>query len=94
MRWGEINRWGRAVSLTILVGLIPTAARACAVCWGGDDALARGLNASILFMISMPFLVGGSILGVIFVATQRARGQHWPYVTLKQIAWIRKEVKR
>ena len=94
MRWENMNRWGRAVSLMMLVGLIPTVAWACAVCWGNDDPLARGLNASILFMISMPFLIGGSIVGVIFVASQRARGQRWPYISLKQMAWMRKEVKR
>jgi hypothetical protein len=50
------------------------------------------LNASVLFMMSMPFLVGGSILGVFYVAHQRARGQKWPYVSLQQVqTWFRKE---
>lgn len=88
-----MNRWCIWMwSLAVVAVALPTSAWSCAVCWGGDEALSRGLNASVLFMMSMPFLVGGSILGVFYVAHQRARGQKWPYVSLQQVqAWFRKE---
>jgi hypothetical protein len=66
---------------------------ACAVCWGGDDALARGLTASVMFLMSMPFIVGGSIIGILYVAYQRARGEPWPYVPIRKLPWLGKEDK-
>jgi hypothetical protein len=66
---------------------------ACAVCWGGDDALARGLTASVLFLMSMPFIVGGSMIGILYIAYQRARGARWPYVPIRKLPWLGKEDK-
>ncbi len=88
-----MSRWRVCMlSLVVVISALPVSAWSCAVCWGGDEALARGLNASVFFMMSMPFLVGGSILGVFYVAHQRARGQKWPYVSLQQVrTWFRKE---
>lgn len=54
--------------------LAPALTWACAVCWGGNDAVSRGLNISIMFLMSMPFVIGGSILGVLYVAHKRAQG--------------------
>jgi hypothetical protein len=88
-----MSRWRVLIlSLALFAVALPTFAWSCAVCWGGNDALSRGLNASVLFMMSMPFLVGGSILGVFYVTYQRARGQKWPYVSLQQVlTWFQKE---
>jgi hypothetical protein len=88
-----MSRWHvLMLSVAVFAVTLPTFAWSCAVCWGGDEALSRGLNASVLFMMSMPFLVGGSILGVFYVVHQRARGQKWPYVSLQQVqTWFRKE---
>lgn len=88
-----MSRWRVLwLSLAVFAAMLPTSAWSCAVCWGGDEALLRGLNASVFFMMSMPFVVGGSILGVFYVAHQRARGQKWPYVSLQQVqTWFRKE---
>lgn len=82
--------------VSLMVGIVgwPESAQACAVCWGGDDPFARGLNVSIMFLISMPFLVGGSVMGVIYIAHQRARGVRWPYIPEKAVAWMRKESAR
>ena len=67
------RRLKRAVVVALMaVGLLPALSYACSVCWGADDALAHGLNVSVLFMMSMPFAIGGSIVGVLFVA-QRQR---------------------
>ena len=50
---------------------LPALSHACSVCWGADDGLAHGLNVSILFLMSMPFLIGGSIVGVLWVAQRQ-----------------------
>ena len=57
------------------MGLLPAMSHACSVCWGADDALAHGLNVSIVFLMSMPFLIGGSIVGVLFVAQRQHKGR-------------------
>ena len=55
--------------------LMPAIALACSVCWGADDALAHGLNVSVLFMMTMPFAIGGSIVGVLIVAQRQRKGR-------------------
>jgi hypothetical protein len=77
-----------------VIGMLPAAAWACPICWGGDDALAHSMNISILFLMSMPFLIGGSIIGVLFVAYKRAQGQRWPYITTQHLAWSRRRLNR
>lgn len=71
--------------------LVPAFSWACAVCWGGDDGLSRGLNVSIMFLMSMPFLISGSIFGVIYIAYKRAQGQRWPDIVMKNFPWRQKE---
>jgi hypothetical protein len=78
----------------VAIAVLPVVSWACAICWGGDDALARGMNVSILFLVSMPFLIGGSIAGVLFVAYRRAQGRHWPYIMTKDLAWSRRRLNR
>ena len=64
-----------AAAVLMAVGLLPALSHACSVCWGADDALAQGLNVSVLFMMSMPFAIGGSIAGVLFVAQRQQKGR-------------------
>jgi drug/metabolite transporter (DMT)-like permease len=93
MQWRTVNRW-RSFGIGIaglVIALCPSGAWACAVCWGGDDALARGLSASVMFLMSMPFIVGGSMIGVLYIAHQRARGERWPYVPIRKLTRLRKE---
>ena len=80
------------VGLLGMTAMLPSVAWACAVCWGGDDPLGRGLNVSILFLMSMPFLIGGSIIGVLFVAQKRAQGQRWPDFATRGFAWYRRRM--
>jgi hypothetical protein len=79
------------LSIVAAVGLLPSLARACAVCWGGDDALAHGLNVSIAFLMSMPFLIGGTVFSVLYVAQKRAQGERWPDILTKNFARTQKE---
>jgi len=80
------QRARRITGLAISMALLPVAAWACAVCFEGDDALARGLNMSILFLMSMPFTIFGLIFGTVYLTYKRAlrRGS-------KSLAWTQKE---
>lgn len=91
----QVSCWGCGIASGVaLVALLPAASWGCAVCWGGDDALAHSISVSILFLMSMPFLIGGSIFGIIFVAYKRARGARWPSLSIKNVAWMQKEAKK
>ena len=67
------GRARRIMGLATVIALLPVAAWACAVCFEGDDALARGLNMSILFLMSMPFAIFGSIFGTVYLTYKRAQ---------------------
>ena len=69
-RWG----WG-IVGLATVLAVLPVAVWACAVCFDGDDALARGLNVSILFLLSMPYAIVGAICSTVYLAYRRAQQQ-------------------
>ena len=74
MQGSKMYRWRwRIVGLAAIMALLPVTAWACAVCFEGDDALARGLNMSILFLMSMPFAIFGSIFGTVYLMHKRAQ---------------------
>ena len=90
MQW-----WGRVfLSGVGSIGTLPAVSWACAVCWGADDGLAHGLNVSILFLMSMPFFISGSIFGVIYVAHRRAQGRCWPAIISRGMAWKKRRTNR
>jgi hypothetical protein len=41
----------------------------------GDAALARGLNMSVLFLLSMPVAIVGVIFGAVYLAQKRTQRQ-------------------
>jgi hypothetical protein len=82
--------WLSGVLVLTLV-FLPAITWACAVCWASDDALARGMNMSVLFLMAMPFVIGGSIISVLYIAHKRARGQRWLPAMPKRVAWLQKE---
>jgi predicted Na+-dependent transporter len=87
MQRHNLYRWGwRTIGLAMVIALLPVAAWACAVCFEGDDALARGLNTSILFLMSMPFAIFGSIFGTVYITHKRAQ-RH----ATQRLAWTQKE---
>jgi hypothetical protein len=93
MRGNTVHWLSRlCMRLLVVTAMLPSAAWACAVCWGAEDPLGRGLNVSILFLMSMPFLIGGSIIGVLFVAQKRAQGQRWPDFAPKGLARYRRRM--
>ena len=74
----------RSVWSTLILALIATKAlfpaaafaQGCAMCatgiGGPNDPLARGMNASILFLMSMPFALVGSVGAWFFYMYRRA----------------------
>ncbi len=87
MKRPHISRWGGPSTVfAMLLALLPTAAWACAVCWDGDDALARGMNSSILFLMSMPFAIFGTLFSTVYIAQKRAQKHAG-----SGLAWTQKE---
>ena len=53
--------------------LLPQTVMACAVCiTGADDSSANAFNWSMLFLLSTPYLVAGSIAGWLYYCYRRA----------------------
>jgi hypothetical protein len=58
----------------IAISFLPALAQACPGCANAlNGTVGRGLNASILFMMAMPFTVVGTVAAGIFIAYRRAR---------------------
>jgi hypothetical protein len=56
--------------------LFPVAVQACSVCGGSpDDPLGYGINRSIVFLMTMPFAVFGSIGGWLFYTYHKANNK-------------------
>jgi hypothetical protein len=96
MTYVRYTSWKRFFLLTVVavIGLLPATTWACAVCWGADDALARGLNVSVLFLMSMPFVIGASIIGVVVVAQRRAQGYQWYDIVTQGLPGRRRRMHR
>jgi hypothetical protein len=75
----------------------PSVARACAVCvTGTNDAMSDAFNWSVLFLMAAPYLVVGSIAGVLFYAYRRAakKREETTAEPLVHLAWNHKESGR
>ena len=76
----------------------PVASWACSVCFTGtSDSVTDGFNASVLFLMTTPYLVVGSIVGGLIVAYRRAlkkRAQSESTEPLSQLAWIQEDSGR
>lgn len=60
------------VGMALFISLFPTLADACAVCAGSGD---YGYFWSVLFLMSMPFVIGSSIGGWLLYSYRRARNE-------------------
>ena len=77
-----IVRWIIAAMVVALVLLIASVAAACPTCKEGlaqndphGKALAAGYYYSILFMMSMPYIVLGTFGSIAYISIRRARQQ-------------------
>lgn len=77
---------------------IPSVTRACAVCvTGANDPTADAYNWSVIFLMTTPYLVVGSIAGWLIYAYRRAaakREQSEAAEPLVHLAWNQKESGR
>jgi hypothetical protein len=62
--------YGALLGLSLLSTVLPTAASACAVCGGAED---NGYFWGMLFLLSMPFTVGGLVGGWLLYSYHRAQ---------------------
>ena len=63
------------ILLSIAAGLMtaPAVARACSVCFAGDDdAVTHAFNWSVFFLLSAPYAIAGSIAACLVIAYRRA----------------------
>ena len=67
------RRGQRIVGLATVLALLPVAAWAHAISVEADEALARGLNMSILFLLSMPVAIVGVIFATVYLTQKRAQ---------------------
>jgi hypothetical protein len=84
------------MKLVLIVALLaPELASACAVCiTGGNDAASDAFRWSVVFLLTAPYLVFGSIAGSLFLIYRRkvARRNREESADLSlQIAWDQKE---
>jgi hypothetical protein len=70
-----MQRWRIYGGIIASIVVLPVAVWACPVCLGGDEGLIYSMRVSILFLLSVPFLIAGSIAMVFFVAYKRAQGK-------------------
>jgi uncharacterized membrane protein len=75
-------RWQTMLLAVALIAVVATLASACPTCKEGVDAndpqhqsLAAGFYYSILFMMSMPFIILGSFGCLAFLSIRRAKEQ-------------------
>jgi hypothetical protein len=77
-----VLRWVLAALVVALMLLLASVAAACPTCKDGlaqndpqGKAIAAGFYYSILFMISMPYLVLGTVGSLAYLSIRRARAQ-------------------
>ena len=68
----------------------------CAVCLtGADDAITEGYNASVLFLMATPYVVGSSIAaGLIFAYRRASRRRHVEEDSTMELGWNQEESGR
>ena len=55
---------------------LPAVARACSVCFAGDDdAVTHAFNWSVGFLLAAPYAIAGSIAACLVIAYRRAAAQ-------------------
>lgn len=87
------------VHLPVAVAVLSQAASvfACAVCLSGTDhAITEGYNASVLFLMATPYVVGASIAAGLVFAYRRAvkRRDAAEENSMVELAWKQEESSR
>src|SRR5439155_23647798 len=69
----KVKRSMTPVRLFAITMLLATAANACPVCFGGPNSIGKGMDAAILFLLSMVGLVQLGIVALFISFWRRAR---------------------
>ena len=65
----------RILVVVIMIGvtILPVVARACSVCFSGDDdAVTHAFNWSVGFLLAAPYVIAGTIAGCLVIAYRKA----------------------
>ena len=83
------------ILLALSVMLSPVLARACSVCFGGDDdAVTHAFNWSVGFLLLAPYAIAGSIAACLVIAYRRAvarRGVLDDHEATRELIWTEEE---
>jgi hypothetical protein len=84
--------------IAFIVLASPAIARACSVCFGGDDdALTKAFNWSIFFLLAAPYTIAGTIAACMVIAYRRATAKREAQDRLEragQLIWNQEESVR
>ena len=83
------------LSIVFSVITLPAIARACSVCFSGDDdAVTHAFNWSVGFLLAAPYAIAGSIAACLVIAYRRAAAQRAALEeqqTIGQSIWTEEE---
>jgi hypothetical protein len=85
------------ILLSVAIGVLtmPAVARACSVCFSGDDdAITHAFNWSVGFLLAAPYAIAGSIAACLVIAYRRAAAQRAALEeqqTIGQAIWTEEE---
>ena len=83
------------LSIAFTVITSPTIARACSVCFSGDDdAITHAFNWSVGFLLAAPYAIGGTIAACLVIAYRRAATQRAALEkqqAIGQLIWTQEE---
>jgi len=61
------------IAIPFVAMILPSFARACSVCFSGDDdAVTHAFNWSVGFLLAAPYVITGTIAGCLAVAYRKA----------------------
>ena len=83
------------LSIVLSVMMSPAAARACSVCFSGDDdAVTHAFNWSVGFLLAAPYAIAGTIAACLAIAYRRAaarRAASGEEQAIGQLIWTEEE---
>jgi hypothetical protein len=84
-------------SISVAAMGLPGVARACSVCFSGDDdALTHAFNWSVGFLLAAPYVIAGTIAGCLVIAyrsavARQAAEEQSAQAAMDALIWTREE---
>ncbi len=85
------------ILLSVAIGVLtmPAVARACSVCFSGDDdAITHAFNWSVGFLLAAPYAIAGTIATCLVIAYRRAEAKRTAseeQQVIDQLIWTEEE---